>query len=237
MKKIIKIFLALFFMLYSTKSFCSELISHIPENPNKALIMLHGWHQSGRGVSWLTDRLKNDFQDTAFYYPTAPDNAPGGGYQWFVIPGFGSSMSEEKIYGKMMSSALDNVEVLYDLIDDIHKTQNIDYENIHIAGFSQGGFMAILAGLTNNEQIGKVISFSGVPILFTKDFKNKDIISKPEILIIQGDNDQVIPIDSFSLTEQTLKSVNVPSTVKLIKNMPHIINSQALDYFIEFLKN
>ena len=141
------------------------------------------------------------------------------------------------MYDIMMHSALGNLEHLYNLIDNIHETQQIEYENIYIAGFSQGGFMAILTGLTNNKPIGKVISFSGVPILLTKDFKKTDVVSSPEIIIIQGDSDYVIPNDSYNLTRNTLNSLNIKSSLKVIKNMPHIINDEALNYAIEFMKN
>ncbi|MBQ8750128.1 MAG: dienelactone hydrolase family protein [Alphaproteobacteria bacterium] len=237
MRQILRIFFFAIILLHSSICQALDVIAHIPETPKKALIMLHGWHHDGAGVQWLTNVLKNDFPDMAFYYPTAPDNAPSGGYQWFEIPTLGSSMSQEKMYDIMMHSALGNLEHLYNLIDNIHETQQIEYENIYIAGFSQGGFMAILTGLTNNKPIGKVISFSGVPILLTKDFKKTDVVSSPEIIIIQGDSDYVIPNDSYNLTRNTLNSLNIKSSLKVIKNMPHTINDEALNYAIEFMKN
>ncbi len=236
MQTIVRLFIFLFTVLYSINSVALDYTSHIPSNPSKALIVLHGWHQNKNSLQWLTNRLKDDFPDMAFYYPTAPDNAPGGGYEWFTIPTLGSQMSEEKMYKKMMSSALDNVEYLHNLIDSIHQNQAIEYENIHIAGFSQGGFMSILSGLLNNEKIGKIISFSGVPILFTEDFTAKDVRTTPQILIIQGDNDIVIPIDSYNMTDKTLQSINIKADVKIIKNMPHTINETALRYAKDFLK-
>ena len=235
MKKILKFIVLICAIIYSLPSFALNYISHIPDNPKQALIMIHGWRQNGDSMQWMTEALKKDFPDMAFYYPTAPDNAPGGGYEWFVIPIIGADMSDIKYYEIMMSSALNNISKIHSLIEEIHKTQAIEYKDIHIAGFSQGGFMSILSGITSNKTVGKVISFSGVPILFTHDFKSNGIRSIPDILIIQGDNDKVIPADSYALTDKTLRSVNINADVKIIKNMPHTIDDMALEIAKEFL--
>ena len=235
----IKFIRSIFFiitLLLSHPSYSLEVNSDIPENPNSALIMIHGWRQDGKSMQWFTSKLNKDFPDMAFYYPTAPDKADRGGYEWFVIPALGEKISKMEIYQIMMSSALKNINELHKLIDEIHTTQGIEYKNIHIAGFSQGGLMSLLVGLTNNKLIGKVISFSGVPLLFTEDFTSKNINSRPEILIIQGDNDYIIPVDSYNITHETLKSIDIMSNLQVIKNMPHIINDKAIEHTIDFLK-
>ncbi len=235
MRQILRTLFFAIILLHSPICYALDVIAHIPENPKKALIMLHGWQHDGAGVQWLTDALKNDFSDMAFFYPTAPDKAPGLGFQWFEIPTLGNEMSEEKIYDIMMHSALSNIGQLHDLIEYIHQNQQLEYKDIYVAGFSQGGFMAILTGLTNSNHIGKIISFSGVPIILTKDFKESSIVSKPKILIIQGDSDYVIPNDSYNLTQNTLTQQGISPQVKVIKNMPHTINNEAIKYAIDFL--
>ena len=236
MNKFIRYVFFVIILLFHTPAYSLEIISHIPNNPNSAFIMIHGWRQDGNSMTWLTKTLSKEFPNMAIYYPTAPDNAPNSGYEWFIIPTLGEKMATMDMYEKMMSSALNNVDKLHELIDDIHNSMGIDYENIHIGGFSQGGFMSILVSLTNDEQIGKVISFSGVPILFTKDFTPNDIVSAPNILIIQGTGDHVIPQYSYNLTDKTLRSIDIIPTLKIIKNMPHTINNKALSHSIEFLK-
>ncbi|MBR5599188.1 MAG: dienelactone hydrolase family protein [Alphaproteobacteria bacterium] len=237
MKKFVHISLFLITLLFSIKCVALEFSTDIPSSPNQALIVIHGWRQNGKSMEWMGNQLKKDFPDMAFYYPTAPDKAPNGGYQWFVIPTLGEGMNKEEIYNQMMSSALDNLHYLHKLITYIHQTQNIDYNNIHITGFSQGGFMALMGALTYPKKIGKVISFSGVPVMYTKDFQKKDVISYPDVLIIQGNNDTVIPSNSFDLTQKTLKTLPLKFDLKLIFNMPHTINDIALNYAKDFLKN
>lgn len=54
----------------------AETLSYIPDNPEKALIIIHGYGQNGARMQGMTNSLKKDLPDTAFYYPTAPDRAP-----------------------------------------------------------------------------------------------------------------------------------------------------------------
>lgn len=237
MKLIFKLLVFFFLIFASNISKALEYSSHIPQTPKSAIIMLHGWGQDGKSMHWFTQKLNKDFPDMAIYYPTAQDRAPKGGYQWFVIPTLGAAMSQKQVYNKMMSSAKENLGNLHELINHIHQTQNIPYQNIHISGFSQGGLMALLTSLTFDEKLGKIISFSGVPLLFTKDFTSNNIKSSQDILIIQGDNDYIIPNNSYALTKETLESQGITPNLKIIKNMPHTINSKAIDTAKSFLQN
>lgn len=213
-----------------------ETKSYIPENPTRALILIHGYGGSGERMMWIKDRLKPLFPDTAFYFPTAPDKAPYGGYQWFVIPELGEGMSREDIYQKMMKDALRNTKHLHDLIKEIRQSLNISYQDIDIAGFSQGGLMALLSALTYEAPLGKVISLSGVPLVFTSDLTQKKLKTTPSILLIQGDRDNVIPKDSLDLTHQSLNALKISPVIREIPNMSHTINAEALQELQTFLK-
>lgn len=236
MRKILRSLVFTFVFIINANLATAETLSYIPENPEKALIIIHGYGQSGDKLQWMTNRLKNELKDTAFYYPTAPDRAPHRGYQWFVIPVFGAEMADMKMYERMLNDAVDNVVVLHDLVDEIHNDLQIPYENIDVAGFSQGGLMALLTGLTNPNHIGRVVSLSGVPLLLTEDFGEDMIVSEPDILLIQGDNDQVIPINSIFMTNQTLEGLGFQPQAETIRGMGHEINPQAQQKMIEFLQ-
>jgi phospholipase/carboxylesterase len=235
MKKFLSIFiLAISLILGEAKA---ETIAHIPDNPSSALIIIHGYGGNAHTLSWMTDKLKASLPDTAFYYPEAPDKAPVGDYQWFVVPYMGEKIADEAMYQEMMKGALKNVSVIHRLIDEIHQSQNIPYDKIYVSGFSQGGLMAVLTGLTNKHQLTKVVSFSGVPVLFTPDFKPKNIVAAPDILLIQGDSDNVIPKDSLKMSATTLALVGIEPYIRVIKGMPHSINKHAGQYLIDFIND
>ena len=214
----------------------AETLSYIPDNPEKALIIIHGYGQNGARMQGMTNSLKKDLPDTAFYYPTAPDRAPHRGYQWFAIPAFGAEMSEMKLYRRMLADAMDNVAVLHDLVDEIHNELDIPYENIDVTGFSQGGLMAVLTALTNPNHIGRAVSLSGVPLVLTDDFDADMVVSEPDILLIQGTNDNVSPANSIVLTQKTLESLGLKPETAEIRGMGHQVTPRVLQYLIEFLQ-
>ncbi len=236
MKKFFTTVLAIFMLLQSNVCLALEVISHIPENPQKALIMIHGYGQSGERMQGLAATLKETMPDTALYFPTAPENAPFGGYQWFVLPVIGTDMITIDKYKIMLKSAVKNVDVLHDLIDDIHKDLGLPYDYIDVAGFSQGGLMAVLAAITNQNGIGRAVSLSGVPLIFTENFAAGDIKAKPDILLIQGGADDVVPPESIDMTQKTLQSIGMEPQLVKVPGLRHRVTPQVLEYLTEFLE-
>jgi len=234
MKKILFLVGFLFLFCFGAKA---EVLSYIPAEPQSALIIMHGFGGNGARMNWMTNHLKESLPHTAFYYPTAPDKAPTGGYQWFVIPVLGEEIKDKEIYDEMMKDALRNVSKVHALVDNIHQNLNIPYKNIHVAGFSQGGLMALLSALTNRHQIGKAVSFSGVPLLPTSDFSDTVVSNRPDILLMQGDADRVIPKNSLDLSKKTLTTLHISPLVYVIKGLTHSINTQEIEYMIDFLQN
>lgn len=235
MKKLLTAVTLVLTLIINIAAKAAETLSYIPENPEYALVMIHGYGQSGARMKGMEQQLKNALPDTALYFPTAPDNGPWGGYQWFNIPLAAAQMADKTMYEKMMKDALKNVKHLHNLVDEIHQKEGIPYENISVAGFSQGGLMALLTGLTNKHGLHKAVSFSGVPLLLTKDLTAAKIVSAPQILIIQGNNDTVIPADSFKMTSDTLNALNIPFELQLIRGMSHQISDAAFKRFADFM--
>jgi len=236
MKNLIAALFVFWTLLSNASVYASETLSYIPENPQNALVVIHGYGQSGARMKYLAKKLQPYLPDTAFYFPTAPDRAPHGGYQWFVLPILGEELSQEALYQKMMHDALRNVKKLKTLTEEIHKEHQIPYQNIAVAGFSQGGLMALLTALTSSHNIAKAVSFSGVPLLFTADFTPSLVKNVPDALIIQGDRDGVIPADSLNMTAETLEKLKITYEISHIKGMRHEINEQALQDMVDFLQ-
>ena len=59
MRKILSILVFTFAFIININTVTAETLSYIPENPEKALIIIHGYGQSGDKMQWMTNRLKN----------------------------------------------------------------------------------------------------------------------------------------------------------------------------------
>lgn len=236
MKKLFAV-AAAFVLLWQTGiCLALDVISHIPENPQKALILIHGYGQDGKRMQSIAGSLEEKMPDTALYFPTAPDSAPFGGYQWFTLPVMGADMITMDKYKIMLASAVENIEVLHDLIEDIHEDLGLPYDYIDVAGFSQGGLMAVLTAVTNPHTPGRAVSLSGVPLIFTEDFTAKDITAKPDILLIQGNADDIVPPESIDMTNKTLQSVNITPQTVTVPGLRHRVTPQVLEYLADFLE-
>lgn len=238
MKKILFVLIVLLVGFFNLKTGRAlDVEKYVPEKAQNALIVIHGFGQDGRQMASFAEQLKPLLPDTALYFPTAPQTAPHHGYQWFEIPAWGLEAYDIKNYGIMLSSAVENVGGLHRLIDDIHKEQGIPYKNISVSGFSQGGLMTVLTVLSYPQPLGKAVSLSGVPFVLTPDFDRDMVTAKPDILLIQGDADQVVPTDGPEMTKKSLATFGITPQVEYIRGMGHRIDGAALEKMVNFLRN
>ena len=99
------------------------------------------------------------------YYNYA-DPVPG----WFNIAANGSLMPVEHDF----TEAKVSLNYVLDEIDRIKNYENIDYKNIYLSGFSQGGMMTNYILLNSRHQLGGYIVFSGS--VFDHDFLENSVI-------------------------------------------------------------
>jgi phospholipase/carboxylesterase len=127
-------------------------------------------------------------------------------------------------------------KILNEFMDKQIKRFNLSGKNIIIGGFSQGAMMTIYTGLRRKEKPMFLISFSGMPI-DTIETLQKDILSRPDVCLIHGNRDSVVPYDSLEKFEELLREVDVPHISYTIDDMGHEINDESLDKVKEFIEN
>src|SRR5256885_16877821 len=75
------------------------------------------------------------------------------------------------------------------------------------AGFSQGAATALHAGLRRQTQIAGIVAFSGA--LPGGEGMRSDILSKPPILLVHGEADDVVPFQSMANAQAVLEAAGV----------------------------
>ena len=91
-----------------------------------------------------------------------------------------------------LSKSLIAENKLNKFIDEVSNKNKLSFNNIALVGFSQGCMIALQTALKKKDQIKCVIGYSG-KILNIKHL-NQNINSKPEIFLMHGDSDAVVPI-------------------------------------------
>ena len=113
------------------------------------------------------------------------------------------------------------------------KNYNLQYKDLILVGFSQGTMVALNLTLTMKEEVRGVLGYSGGVIL-TKSGKI-EIISKPNICLVHGKNDEVVPKKMMETTKIILKDNNIDVDTHLIENLGHSIDQNGLEIGQNFL--
>ncbi len=172
-----------------------KFISSVPDNYSKKneygiVIMMHGYGASMHDLVSIAQAV-ND-KDYIYIFPNAPIEMNVGfyqkGYAWFPIE---------------TADYIESSELLEETIEQIIKSYK--YNKIYIGGFSQGGMMALHAGLFSNRD------YSGTIILSSKIIDDKSTkigINNPDntkIFISHGRFDSIIDIEEGRRIKQTLQ--------------------------------
>jgi phospholipase/carboxylesterase len=212
------------------------LITHeygMTKSPKFLVIMLNGYGANGENLIELANEFQPIIQDAYFIAPNAIEPWEGGfpnSYQWFSL------------YAGVERNALDILapkiknanQILLKFIEDQLARFNLSFENLILIGFSQGSMMSIYQGLIMPKKIAGIISFSGkvVEPLSVGD----EIISKPDICLIHGTHDSVLPFANFHEAQKILNQYQIPFEAHAIENLDHTIDIRAVRIAQNFIK-
>jgi phospholipase/carboxylesterase len=100
-----------------------------------------------------------------------------------------------------------------------------------LVGFSQGTMLALHVGLRRKVAPAAIVGFSG--LLVIEEGKGPDslkgaVASKPPILLVHGDRDDLIPVDALFLSTDGLAAAEVPVEWHLSRGVAHGIDGEGL---------
>ena len=201
-----------------------------PENNNikNAVILLHGYGGDGNDISTLTLNWKRFLPQTVFLCPNGHEKCTINptGYQWFDLSKDDPSyIVEESIKAEKKLN-------LY--IKEVKSEYNLKNSNICVSGFSQGCMMSINLGLSNEESFNCIVGFSGK--IINPDDISKRIKSKPKMLLIHGDSDEIVPPKRLLEAKDFLMRHKVDIETKMIKNCDHHIPIEASSIALNYIK-
>lgn len=104
-----------------------------------------------------------------------------------------------------------------------------------IAGFSQGAEVALHVGLRWPRRFSGLVGYSG--LLAGAEHLERQIRSRPPVLLIHGDLDNVIPVEAMFTARDTLKRCGVPVEAHVAQGLGHSIDRQGAAIGGRFLKS
>ena len=213
-------------MTFSLNTIILEPLSK--EKPKNAVILCHGYGGDGKDIAILASYWRAHLTETIFICPDAPEKCAASptGYQWFDL----MDQTPEQILSKSLVAE----NKLNKLIDEVKSKYNLSSDQIIIGGFSQGCMITLQTGIKRKDKINSIIGFSGR--IINTDHLAKNIISRPNIILMHGDLDQVVTIDAFLEAKEFFGKHNYDIETKIFKNCEHRIPTEGSSLGLQFIK-
>jgi phospholipase/carboxylesterase len=195
--------------------------------PNSLVILLHGIGADAFDLIPLAKYWALTLKKTKFYslHAPYPCKLTSSGKQWFDL--------EDRDQTRILKEIELVKPMIITFLKKKLKDYNLQYKDLILVGFSQGTMVALNLTLTMKEEVRGVLGYSGGVIL-TKSGKI-EIISKPNICLVHGKNDEVVPKKMMETTKIILKDNNIDVDTHLIENLGHSIDQNGLEIGQNFL--
>ena len=191
--------------------------------PTQVMLLLHGWGADGNDLADLARPYSIRFPGMAFFLPNGPDPCKinPSGREWFDI--------DDRVAGPDYAAPLINAAITA-LLSALRLTES----ELVLAGFSQGGMMAVHCGLRLQPAPAAVISFSGA-LLRHDDLLVKSDATYPPVQFVHGSADEVVPFVLMDEAVRILQPLGVAVDSVERPNLGHGIDPDGLNASITFL--
>ncbi len=216
-----------------TRVLNSERREPVSGEVRSVVVFLHGYGANGADLLGLADPLGEHLPDTLFVAPDAPEACAGApmGCQWFPIPWIDNSSEEESARG--MASAVSD---LNSYLDALMVDEDVLPEQVVLFGFSQGTMMALHVAARREDAVAGVVAFSGR--LLSPETLADEAVSRPPILLVHGDADEVVPPQSLPAAAQALQDAGWEDVfAHIMKGTGHGIAPDGLSVALAFMRD
>ena len=194
------------------------------------VVFVHGYGADGADLLGLADVLGPHLPDTAFAAPDAAERLPGApfGRQWFAIPRFDGSTQAQAAAGLKMAT-----QDLSEFVDQRMAYEGLGPQAVALVGFSQGAMLSLHMAPRRAEPIAAVISISGQ--LLQPERLAAETTAKSPVLVMHGDQDDVVPFPEMTATCNALVAVGFETYGHVMEGSGHTIAQDGLATALAFL--
>jgi phospholipase/carboxylesterase len=189
------------------------------------VVFLHGYGADGNDLIEIGRQWQPWLPEAAFVAPHAPEPCAQSpmGRQWFSL-----TFRDPHERWRGVQHASPSLDAFLEAELASH---NLPASKLALVGFSQGTMMALHIGLRRQTAPAAIVGFSGMVV--TEEGKGPESLapqvrSKPPILLVHGDRDEVIPVDALFLSTDALAAAEVPCQWHLSIGLGHGIDAEAL---------
>lgn len=201
-----------------------EKIINGSSSPRQILFLFHGYGANKENMFSVGEALQKACgDDTEVRIPDGLEalDSEGGRY-WFPLNG-----ENVEDWNNDFNKYADRI-ISY--IHDVTYDKGLSYEDVILAGFSQGAMVALELGLRLG--VKATVSFSGMLLGKPGGAAN----GRMKTVLIHGNLDDVIPFSNLGDASFALLEVLTFVQSVIVRGMGHCINETALERAVDFLK-
>jgi phospholipase/carboxylesterase len=196
------------------------------------VVFLHGYGADGNDLIEIGRAWQPLLPHAAFVSPHAPEpcgQAPMG-RQWFAL----TMRDPDERWNGVNKAA----PILNRFLEAELARHRLTPSALALVGFSQGTMMSLHVGLRRAVPPLAIVGYSGLLVLppdAEPETVAGDIKSRPPVLLVHGDSDDLIPPQALFLAAQGLAALDVPVEWHLSPGVGHGIDQEGLRHGGEFL--
>jgi phospholipase/carboxylesterase len=197
------------------------------------VVLLHGLGADGNDLIGLAPALARFLPDAGFFAPDAPfpcDLAPFG-RQWFSL----RTIDPARIAGQAAEGVERAAPRLHEYLDHLLERHRLPAAALALVGFSQGTMMALHVAPRRSPGPGAVVGFSGA--LVAPERLPREAVSRPPVLLVHGDADEVVPVESMFAAVHALQAAEIPVQWLVRPGLGHAIDPVGIEAAGRFLRD
>ncbi len=204
--------------------------------PDSTVIWLHGLGADGHDFEPIIPELRLDpGLNIRFIFPHAP-MMPVTINQGFVMRAWYDIRAADIAAEPDEKGILASAELLTEMVEG-EIDQGIKSERIVLAGFSQGGVIALQAGLRYEQKLAGILALSTyLPLQNSLAAEKSDANADTPIFLAHGVADPVIPVELAYRSLKKLEKEGYEVEWHEYRGMPHSVSEQEIFHIAEWLE-
>jgi phospholipase/carboxylesterase len=207
----------------------SNLLPHIVldrgSSPKHSIIWLHGLGADGEDFVDVAEQLHLPVP-MRYIFPHAPKSPVtiNGG---FVMPSW-YDIADIDIAAKQDVNGIHASQLEIEKFISLEKARGVASENIFLAGFSQGGAIALHTGLRHPSKLGGILALSTyLPLADTLTTEMSMSAKQTPVFFAHGRHDTVVPYTLGKLSADTLQQLGLKVDWHDYA-MPHSVSTEEI---------
>lgn len=187
---------------------------------DRLVVLVHGYGADGNDLIALGNHWRTLMPSAAFVAPNGPQRCDGNpmGYQWFPI----TRLDPVELLKGVESAA----PLLDAFIDQELEANGLDGSRLALVGFSQGTMMSLHVGTRRVPGPVCILGYSGALVA---PEKLADVPSRPPVMLIHGDADDMLPVQAMHAAAGALGEADFAVRWHVARGVGHGIDPEGLE--------